>query len=113
MSNNSVKDWSEFQKLGELQKLENLLFVGMYATTTATLPQSLICDLCDRHQLTFKQQQKSYGAFICEIVTTAGNPLEEKHIAENDWREQALKRLPRLKKLDGVPVVGGDDEEEV
>ena len=30
MSNNSVKDWVEFQKLAELQKLENLLFVGMY-----------------------------------------------------------------------------------
>ncbi len=28
MSNNSVKDWGEFQKLGELQKLEDLVFVG-------------------------------------------------------------------------------------
>lgn len=31
----------------------------------------------------------------------AGNPLEEKHSADGDWREQALKRLPKLKKLDG------------
>ena len=30
-----------------------------------------------------------------------GNPLEEKHSGEGDWREQATKRLPRLKKLDG------------
>ena len=29
MSNNNVKDWNEFQKLAELHKLENLLFVGM------------------------------------------------------------------------------------
>ncbi len=28
MSNNSVKDWSEFQKIAELQKLQDLLFVG-------------------------------------------------------------------------------------
>ena len=48
---------------------------------------------------------------LCNIPI-AGNPLEEKHIAENDWRELALKRLPHLKKLDGVPVVGGDEEEE-
>lgn len=30
-----------------------------------------------------------------------GNPLEEKHSADGDWRDQAIKRLPRLKKLDG------------
>ncbi|XP_064403963.1 dynein axonemal light chain 1-like isoform X2 [Halichondria panicea] len=69
MSNNNVKEWSEFQKLGELQNLEDLVFVG--------------------------------------------NPLEEKHSGDGDWREQALKRVPKLKKLDGVPVVGqADDEEE-
>ena len=28
MSNNSVKDWGEFHKLGELVALEELLFVG-------------------------------------------------------------------------------------
>ena len=42
----------------------------------------------------------------------AGNPLEEKHSTEGDWRDQALKRLPKLKKLDGVPVVGQEEEEE-
>ena len=30
MSNNSVKDWGEFQKIAELQKLQDLLFVGKY-----------------------------------------------------------------------------------
>lgn len=30
-----------------------------------------------------------------------GNPLEEKHSAEGNWRDEAIKRLPRLKKLDG------------
>ncbi len=37
MSNNSVKDWGEFQKLGELQKLEDLLFVGMDIKTSVML----------------------------------------------------------------------------
>ena len=31
----------------------------------------------------------------------AGNPLEEKHSAEGNWRDEAIKRLPHLKKLDG------------
>lgn len=30
-----------------------------------------------------------------------GNPLEEKHSAEMDWRDLVIKRLPKLKKLDG------------
>ena len=41
-----------------------------------------------------------------------GNPFEEKHSTEGDWRDQALKRLTKLKKLDGVPVVGQEEEEE-
>lgn len=30
-----------------------------------------------------------------------GNPLEEKYSAEGNWIEEATKRLPKLKKLDG------------
>lgn len=30
-----------------------------------------------------------------------GNPLEEKHAADGNWIEEATKRLPKLKKLDG------------
>lgn len=29
------------------------------------------------------------------------NPLEEKHSAEGTWMEEACRRLPNLKKLDG------------
>ena len=41
-----------------------------------------------------------------------GNPLEEKHSTDGDWRDKALSRLPKLKKLDGVPVVSQEGEEE-
>jgi len=40
-----------------------------------------------------------------------GNPLEEKHNTEGDWRDLATTKLPKLKKLDGVPVVRQDEEE--
>ncbi|XP_056151436.1 dynein axonemal light chain 1 [Lampris incognitus] len=40
-----------------------------------------------------------------------GNPLEEKHTAEGTWMDEASKRLPKLKKLDGTPVIKQDDEE--
>lgn len=32
------------------------------------------------------------------------NPLEEKHSAEGTWMDEACKRLPYLKKLDGKDV---------
>ena len=46
-----------------------------------------------------------------ERLFFAGNPLQEKHEGEGDWRDQATKRLPKLKKLDGVPVVHEEAEE--
>eukprot|EP00794_Sanderia_malayensis_P020426 gene20426-22439_t len=46
-----------------------------------------------------------------EDLLFVGNPLEEKHSAEGTWRDEATKRLPKLKKLDGVPVVRQDEAE--
>uniref|UniRef100_A0A3B3SU70 Dynein axonemal light chain 1 n=1 Tax=Paramormyrops kingsleyae TaxID=1676925 RepID=A0A3B3SU70_9TELE len=40
-----------------------------------------------------------------------GNPLEEKYSAEGNWIEEATKRLPKLKKLDGNPVIKQDEED--
>ena len=40
----------------------------------------------------------------CTIHLTSlslGNPLEERCSAENTWRDEVTKRLPKLKKLDG------------
>ena len=31
-----------------------------------------------------------------------GNPLEEKHTAEGDWRKQVSAKMKNLKKLDGL-----------
>lgn len=36
-----------------------------------------------------------------EDLVFVGNPLEEKHSSEGNWIEEATKRVPRLKKLDG------------
>uniref|UniRef100_A0A6Q2YJ58 Dynein axonemal light chain 1 n=1 Tax=Esox lucius TaxID=8010 RepID=A0A6Q2YJ58_ESOLU len=68
MSNNLVKEWTEFLKLADLPSLMDLVFVG--------------------------------------------NPLEEKYSAEGNWIEEATKRLPKLKKIDGTPVIKHDDDEE-
>lgn len=41
-----------------------------------------------------------------------GNPLEEKYSADGNWIEEATKRLPKLKKLDGNPVIKQEEEAE-
>lgn len=41
-----------------------------------------------------------------------GNPLEEKYSAEGTWHEEATKRLPKLKKLDGNPVIKQSEDDE-
>jgi len=35
------------------------------------------------------------------LIYCSGNPLEEKHSAEGDWKDQVATRLKKLKKLDG------------
>ena len=40
-------------------------------------------------------------SYIGARLLAAGNPLEEKHSAEGDWKDQVAGRLKKLKKLDG------------
>merc|ERR1711976_334129 len=47
-----------------------------------------------------------------EDLLFVGNPLEEKHSAEGDWRDQVASRLKKLRKLDGVPVIRDEEEQE-
>ncbi|CAH8649563.1 unnamed protein product [Heterobilharzia americana] len=45
-----------------------------------------------------------------EDLLFVGNPIEEN--SGDNWRDEACKRLPKLKKLDGVPVLHDDGDEE-
>merc|ERR1711976_679420 len=47
-----------------------------------------------------------------EDLLLVGNPLEEKHSGEGDWRDLVAGKLSRLKKLDGVPVIRDQEGEE-
>ena len=62
--------------------------------------------------LTMQWNDQELLQYLLPWTLNAGNPLEEKHSTEGDWRDQALKCLTKLKKLDGVPVVGQEEEEE-
>ncbi|XP_041668095.1 dynein light chain 1, axonemal isoform X2 [Cheilinus undulatus] len=46
-----------------------------------------------------------------EDLVFVGNPLEEKYSAEGTWMDEASKRLPSLKKLDGTPIIKQEEEE--
>ena len=47
-----------------------------------------------------------------EDLVFVGNPLEEKHTAEGDYRDLVCKKLSKLKKLDGVPVIREEEQGE-
>lgn len=49
---------------------------------------------------------------LLEELVFVGNPLQEKFAADqNSWIEEATKRVPNLKKLDGTLVVKEEEEE--
>ncbi|NXA91602.1 DNAL1 protein, partial [Melanocharis versteri] len=49
---------------------------------------------------------------VLEELVFVGNPLQEKYAADqNSWIEEATKRVPNLKKLDGTLVVKEEEEE--
>ncbi|XP_074651967.1 dynein axonemal light chain 1-like [Tubulanus polymorphus] len=47
-----------------------------------------------------------------EDLLFVGNPLEEAHSQAGDWVSVAAKKLPKLKKLDGAPVIRAEEDEE-
>ncbi|XP_074146169.1 dynein axonemal light chain 1 isoform X1 [Sminthopsis crassicaudata] len=62
---------------------------------------------------------REWGEFVklaelgcLEELVFVGNPLEEKCSSEGNWIDEATRRVPRLKKLDGVPVIKEEEEEE-
>ncbi|CAE1254172.1 DNAL1 [Acanthosepion pharaonis] len=46
-----------------------------------------------------------------EDLVFVGNPLEEQHVAIGDYRDLVAKKLPKLKKLDGVPIIRMEEDE--
>ncbi|KAM9355028.1 dynein axonemal light chain 1 [Pholidichthys leucotaenia] len=61
---------------------------------------------------------KDWGEFMrlaelpsLEDLVFVGNPLEEKHSAEDTWMAEVSKRLPKLKKLDGMPIIKEEQED--
>ncbi|OAF67486.1 Dynein light chain 1, axonemal [Intoshia linei] len=46
-----------------------------------------------------------------EELLMVGNPLEDKHKEEGDWRDLSINKLKNLKKLDGIPIIRENDED--
>lgn len=47
-----------------------------------------------------------------EELVFNGNPLEEKHKDEGNWIEMASEKVQSLKKIDGIPIIRDDPDEE-
>ncbi|KAM6335730.1 dynein axonemal light chain 1 [Podargus strigoides] len=51
---------------------------------------------------------------LLEDLVFVGNPLQEKYASDqkNNWIDEATKRLPKLKKLDGILLIKEEEDEE-
>ncbi|KAK2532274.1 Dnal1 [Columba guinea] len=50
---------------------------------------------------------------LLEDLVFVGNPLQEKYASDqNSWIDEAAKRVPKLKKLDGTLLIKEEEEEE-
>ncbi len=49
--------------------------------------------------------------FLIEL-NFVNNPLQLKHEEDGDWREEVAKKLKTIKKLDGVPVIRDEEQEQ-
>ncbi|NXB17303.1 DNAL1 protein, partial [Rhagologus leucostigma] len=86
MSNNLVKDWDVLSMFHNLVGVFTFVVAAEFVRL-AELP-------------------------LLEELVFVGNPLQEKFAADqNSWIEEATKRVPNLKKLDGTLVVKEEEEE--
>jgi dynein light chain 1 len=78
----------------------------------AALSKLKILYMSNNNVKEWSEFQKLADLSFLEELVFVGNPLEEKHSTDGDWRDQVQKRLPKLRKLDGVPIVVQDEEDD-
>ncbi|NXF98004.1 DNAL1 protein, partial [Eubucco bourcierii] len=87
MSNNLVKDWDVLSMFHSLVGVFTFVVAAEFVRL-AELP-------------------------LLEDLVFVGNPLQEKYASDqNNWIEEATKRVPKLKKLDGTLVIKQEEDEE-
>ena len=90
-----VQLWISYNQIGSLAGIEKLTNLQvLYASNNRI----------DKWSEVERLQQLP----VLRELNLVNNPLHQKHVAEDNWRIEVIKRLPNLKNLDGSLV---DDEE--
>ncbi|XP_065919438.1 dynein axonemal light chain 1-like isoform X2 [Dysidea avara] len=111
------------EKISNLNALKNLKILSLGRNNIKNLTGlEAVADTLEQLWISYNQVEKLKGITVLkklknelpalEELSFVGNPLQEKHEAEGDWRQQVEGKLPRLKKLDGVTIVKQDEEED-
>ena len=56
----------------------------------------------------WKEFDELKGMDALEDLLMVGNPLQQANEADGAWLREVSARLPKLKKLDGIPIVHAD-----
>ncbi|XP_065184496.1 dynein axonemal light chain 1-like [Sycon ciliatum] len=116
LSRNNIKSMAGLEAVGDT--LEQLWFSYNNVEKLrgiATLKKLKILYFTNNKVTDWSEFMKLAELVSLEELNFLGNPLQER-LGEgegSEWREQVMQRLPKLKKLDGVPIVktGGDEDE--
>ncbi|XP_045194249.2 dynein axonemal light chain 1-like [Mercenaria mercenaria] len=68
--------------------------------------------MSNNHVKTFAEVEKLADLPFLEDLLFVGNPIEEALSTSGEWRDKVATRLKSLKKLDGVPVIREEEEED-
>ncbi|MEN2496488.1 MAG: Dynein light chain 1, axonemal [Marteilia pararefringens] len=113
LGRNNIKSLAGLESVGETleelwisyNQIEKLKGIGsLKQLRVLYISNNIVKDWAEFSRLTENKN-------LAELVFV-GNPLEEKSQAENEYFEIVQKTLVTLKKLDGVPIVRQEEDEE-
>ncbi|XP_054054698.1 acyl-coenzyme A thioesterase 3-like isoform X4 [Rissa tridactyla] len=116
---------NRIERIANLNSLKNLKILSLGRNNIKNLNGlEAVADTLEELWISYNFIEKLRGIRVMKklkvlymsnnLVKDWGNPLQEKYTSDqkNSWIEEATKRVPKLKKLDGIPVIKKEDEEE-
>ncbi|XP_052828675.1 dynein axonemal light chain 1 isoform X5 [Octopus bimaculoides] len=101
---------NNIEKIANLNGLKNLKILSLGRNKIKVLT-GLVLYMSNNVVSDWNEFNKLADLPLLEDLVFVGNPLEESHSAAGDWRDLVAKKLPKLKKLDGVPIIRMEEEE--
>ncbi|XP_014805778.1 PREDICTED: dynein light chain 1, axonemal isoform X3 [Calidris pugnax] len=115
---------NRIERIANLNSLKNLKILSLGRNNIKNLNGlEAVADTLEELWISYNFIEKLRGIRVMKklkvlymsnnLVKDWGNPLQEKYTSDqSSWFEEATKRVPKLRKLDGTPVIRKEEDEE-